>query len=242
MPYDDHRAEFYDKGRSTHETLGEVDYHHLPLNVLRTHFPHAYELLETYPSYALTRDPMERFCSGVVYQFHQIKGNPRNGLTPETFKKEAEEIVRLLEGSVDDLMLPSKIIHFTAQSKYIKIDNEIKIGNIYKIEEMEKMFDDISLHIGKSIRWSKSGQSLKYRSRHIAKADDYAQKIVKTALPRRVWKPAFSLIKSSFERIGILEKEFTNEFKSYIRKSDVDFIYEYYRSDFDLHNGKNKNN
>ena len=231
MPYDDHRAEFYDKGRSTHETLGEVDYHHLPLNVLRTHFPHAYELLKTYPSYALTRDPMERFCSGVVYRFYQIKNKPKNSLTFDTFRNETSKIIKIIDKEKNKNTLPINYIHFTRQANYISDQGEVLLSTIYKLDNIKEFLKEISEITCKNIEYYNENQSFYYKNRIASTIDPLAQRAVKKIVPRRIWKPVFSRLKISFMRRGIIDRENTSYFQEALTESQRAYLLDYYKED-----------
>ena len=60
---DDAQGRFY---RSIeHPVLGWINGNHIPLSVLQEHFPQDLAALRAVRSYTLTRDPMDRFISGV---------------------------------------------------------------------------------------------------------------------------------------------------------------------------------
>src|SRR5690554_2986132 len=48
-----------------HTEIGELDMAHIPLPVLKRFFPEPYEKVRTYESFAIVRDPFQRFSSSL---------------------------------------------------------------------------------------------------------------------------------------------------------------------------------
>jgi hypothetical protein len=139
-PYDDAQGEFR-CGVKTHPVLGAIDYHHLPLTVLRQHFPSAFERLVNYRSYALLRDPFERFPSSVAQRIKVYRGVPLHRMSPRDLESEVESIIEHL--SSREQILEPEYAHFTRQSDFVAIDDKHIVECLYLVEDVDIMLSHI---------------------------------------------------------------------------------------------------
>jgi len=123
---------FFD--RRDHEVLGAIDYCHLPLVFLERHFPDAFAKLCDYRSFALVRDPLTRFVSAIFERLALFKGVTGTTATAEIAIREADEVMRWLEGRAAFCEAP--FIHFARQTDYVALGGRAIVGNVYALEDM----------------------------------------------------------------------------------------------------------
>jgi hypothetical protein len=81
----------------THGALGRIHTKHLPLAVLRAHFPTLWHSLEQSRSFAMLRDPRDRFISAVFQRLREMKGRGATELDDAAVVQEAESTCEWLD-------------------------------------------------------------------------------------------------------------------------------------------------
>lgn len=100
-----------------HPVLGAIDYGHIPLVQLREHFPEYYADLVQFTSYAVVRDPLERFGSALRQVLWQYEKRPMTLIPKEEIR---DQTLRMLDGIAADIDAPShRNIFFARQSSFI---------------------------------------------------------------------------------------------------------------------------
>jgi Sulfotransferase family len=100
-----------------HPVLGAIDYGHIPLAQLRESFPEYYSDLLKYTSYAIVRDPLERFGSALRQVLWQYEKRPMT-LIPEA--KIRDQTLRMLDSIALEIDAPShRNIFFARQESFI---------------------------------------------------------------------------------------------------------------------------
>ncbi len=146
----DSRKGIYQK-ISHHLALGALDFSHIPLFVLREHFPQEFERLQNYSSFAVVRNPFDRFASSLSQ--HLLKSS-RPISTRST-----KEIQCLIHETIDYLsrkqkmryLLSAEYIHFQRQVDYIEDDGERIIENIYTIGQINELLSDVESKVGRRL-------------------------------------------------------------------------------------------
>ena len=121
--------------------LGTVDRMHIPLEVLRQHFPETFRKLRNYRSYALIRHPLKRFQSS-VFQYNVMYGD--NAVTRTQLELSVNRIIEDLNEFDDGTRsaLPHTHIHFQRQADYIYSAGERLITHLYRLDEIDAMLSD----------------------------------------------------------------------------------------------------
>ncbi|WP_038034198.1 MULTISPECIES: sulfotransferase family 2 domain-containing protein [unclassified Thioalkalivibrio] len=135
--------------RRSHSDLGMLDYAHLPLAVLRAHFPEAFESVLDYRSFALVRDPYGRFASSVSERIRWGEGALLAKLSRAELRKSLEESIDYLSRQPSSAgCLPLGYIHFQRQCDYIVLDGEALVGAVYPVERIAQLREEMNAYIG----------------------------------------------------------------------------------------------
>lgn len=135
--------------RRAHPNLGMVDYAHLPLAVLRAHFPDAFASVVDYRAFALVRDPYSRFASSVSERIRWGEGALLAKLSPAELKKSLDESIDYLSRQPSSsCCLPLGYIHFQRQSDYIVLDGEPLVDAVYPVERVAQLREEVGACIG----------------------------------------------------------------------------------------------
>ena len=109
MPFHDADSRFL-KTIETHPELGRIDYRHLPLRLLRDLDREAFDKLRVYKSYALLRDPFQRFRSAMAQRAKMYVGAELARLEEDDLHAEIRQVIAYLQS--EPRVIPSDFIHF----------------------------------------------------------------------------------------------------------------------------------
>ena len=110
-----------------HEVLGTLHVAHIPLDVLRDYFPDYMERVMRYESFAVMREPMDRFCSSVA-QRCRLLGYTLAEITPELLMDVALNTIDVLRDPANRMDV--NYVHFLPQADFIELDGERIINHI----------------------------------------------------------------------------------------------------------------
>ena len=148
LPYDDTDGRFSGK-REQKPVLGVWDYAHIPLSILRQYFPSDFERVQTHNSFAVIRNPFERFPSSIAQRLKQFGGTPLHTLGPKEIEREVESTISYLSQSAE--ITDASYVHFTRQSEYLELNDKRIVRNLYSTDTIDQMLHDIADLIGKPI-------------------------------------------------------------------------------------------
>jgi hypothetical protein len=224
---DDFDGRFY---RSIeHPDLGLINGNHIPLDVLRTHFPDAFEALRRVTSYTITRDPMKRFVSGIAQHIRDGGGEPAG--------MDDAEILALAHGVIDYMqalegMPDFRHTLFIRQESYIRIGRTRIIDHVFAMERMDAVFDVLErrhdLHLNRDSVWN---PTVTYRfPKHADKlkaAKDMARRIL----------PVGAYARLRDVSIGVLTTRGVSNLNETIENDPKvqEFVRSYYAADSALH-------
>src|SRR6185503_15431882 len=96
---------------------GRQHLHHLPLAVVKRHLPEIFTRIERYESYAVLREPRERFASALLQYLRSFRGlRPGRG-DPGLFQAQGRELCRRLAAS--DAAREPELMHFIPQRDFV---------------------------------------------------------------------------------------------------------------------------
>lgn len=154
-----------------HPVLGELDFVHLPLNILKEYFENEYLALCQYRSFSILRNPVERFPSSLE---QWLKNTSKKHLLDLNEK----EIVALAARKLEDLdknpdpVTPS-MIHFRKQVDYVFLDGIQVVKKLYRLESIEKEILKIESYLGVSLgEVGKANQSVRFRNKSVGDVVD----------------------------------------------------------------------
>jgi len=117
-----------------HDVLGKIHSSHIPLRFLHEHYPVEFGKVERYRSFALVREPLERFASATFQRLKGFKRVPLAEITPALALREAEEAMTWLSGR--DAFCEIGHIHFARQIDYIDLGGERVVRNLFALDDM----------------------------------------------------------------------------------------------------------
>lgn len=145
LPFHDADSRFL-KAVEKHPTLGEIDFRHLPLTLLRELDPEAFDKLEHYESYALLRDPFQRFRSAMSQRAKMYLGREFAQLDDSDIRDEIAKVITYLRS--EPAVIAPDYVHFARQSSFVEADGKRMIRNLYPVERMDCFVSDLARHIG----------------------------------------------------------------------------------------------
>ena len=231
---DERQAQFQDWNIADHPVLGRIDYGHLPMAIIKDHFPDEFVLFSSYRSFDMERDPALRFCSAVNPRHKGVKGSPLTSLDQATFQSEADEAIALLDRHSGDVMLPTSLIHFTRQWDYVALEGEVIVSDIFHLDHLEAMLQTISQHSGRNLSQPPRTEAVAYGNAPLAKLDAVIQPFLKRTLPRSAWKPLFVSAKRGLMAAGLLAPEKADRLDQFLSPNQRQFIEDYYKRDYSL--------
>jgi hypothetical protein len=202
---DERSARYFGRGRSVHPELGPLDFHHVPLAVLRDHFADDFACLRDYAAFALCRDPFERFPSSV---FQKIRGGDPARVSADEMRREVDAVIRRLSDLPRGApVVEPDLIHFSRQSDYVELDGERIVGNVFRVSEIDEMLARIAELTGcQGPSAGRENARMRYINPVLQAVDRRLQPLVMGVLPRSVWKPAFTVLKHGLVRAGLLAR------------------------------------
>ncbi|MEJ2619975.1 MAG: sulfotransferase family 2 domain-containing protein [Candidatus Thiodiazotropha sp.] len=217
-----------------HPVLGDIDYVHLPLGIIERYFKNEYEKILNYKTFAIVRDPAERFVSSFSQHLRQTGKKPIHKMTRREQVRELQVIVDKLRRLRSQEILPYELVHFTPQCDYIfNGDNRI-VDKLFLTNEMDKVEKYISTLLGKSVAFkegSRANPTYCYKNiffRVLFESFRPIYRLLKDWIPERILMSVRNLVfkKGSNSYIEILNN-----------KVLLEFVHDYYQKDFEIYFG-----
>jgi hypothetical protein len=120
--------------KGVHPALGAIHYAHIPLSFLARCYPAEFGKVSAYRSFALARDPHERFASATFQRLEEFIGVPKPNITQARALDEARAVMRWLAGRGPFCDLEH--IHFSRQIDYVALDGAPIVDQVYPIEDI----------------------------------------------------------------------------------------------------------
>lgn len=216
-------------GRSSHPELGKIDVMHLPLDVLRDHFPDVFARLRATHSYALTRDPFDRFRSSASEYLKTYHNKRLSEFGEAELTSALDEIMAAL--SARPALLPLRYVHFTPQERYVRLDGEEVISQRYALEDMAGFFADLGRRTGADLDpGARANQDFAFRFRGSERLLWRANQALKDVLPYAAYQGVKRRVKPLLvrEKPPAVEDVFTSP-------AIRGFVRDFYAADIALH-------
>lgn len=152
-------------GRKTYPELGRIDITHMPLHLLRTHFPEYHGFLTRTECYAVTRDPLLRFGSAMRQTIWYREHEAMTLMTPDRLRRVALEILEEADRQID--ALPYQLTYFQRQIDFVIDEGRQVVQNLYPIERVDALMRDLGERMGTRFdqeRRANQNVNLKYKS------------------------------------------------------------------------------
>jgi hypothetical protein len=142
--YDKYEGAF--DAKVAHPTLGDVHLAHLPLDVLREHYPAAFDEVSRYRSFAVLRDPKDRFISAIRQRLREFRDVPDSLVTNDMILREADAVMDVLQGSPDTIAL--EYVHFVRQSRFVYFEGAQIIKTLCVVDDLAPLARFVTDNMG----------------------------------------------------------------------------------------------
>jgi len=115
-----------------HPELGLIDYAHIPLRHLRAHFPDEYAWFDRCDSFAILRDPLDRFGSAMRQVLWQYEQRPMTLIPQDELRDLTLRTLDELAPVIDNP--PHRFIFFTRQSDYVFDEGTRRIDHLVPMD------------------------------------------------------------------------------------------------------------
>tara|TARA_R110000751_G_scaffold14890_20_gene48355 strand:+ start:8634 stop:9464 length:831 start_codon:yes stop_codon:yes gene_type:complete len=137
VPFDD-QTNAFEGIHENHRWGGRIDLMHIPLAQLSRHFPNAYAKVAAYRSFAVVRDPGERFVSSLAEHLRYRTGKDLTQLPYELVRRTARKLsARLLEGA--EPWRDPRLVHFQPQVDYVRHDGRQIVETLVPLEDVSRI-------------------------------------------------------------------------------------------------------
>ena len=212
-----------------HPVYGRIDFTHLPLNVLADIAPTSFEKLRTYETYAIVRDPMQRFQSAVSQHVKVYKKRGIAQFDRTELEAEINNVISYLLATPQ--VINPEFIHFSRQSDFVFFGEEQLIQNIYALDRLGDLAQAIAERTGTlSLTFGHENKTRIFRYQSLKEIAQISNQHVKRFMPG----PIHRWIRQSAR--GVMMKPRDKMILPAFRTKAVQtFVNEYYAKDYVLH-------
>ena len=120
---------------------GRQHLHHLPLWVVKRYFPALYSKLESYDSYAVLREPRERFASALLQHLRSFQKLSLTRNDIGIFQHKGRELCRWL-ASTGSARVP-ELMHFLPQRDFLVCDGVEVVRHLHRFDKLILLVEDL---------------------------------------------------------------------------------------------------
>lgn len=136
-------------GRVNINGLGRQQKAHLPLAVIRDHFPDIYELITPLEKIVIVLDPKDRFLSAMSQRSREVHKRFLNELSNEQILEDYRVITDHLKR--EDEMPAHEFRHFCRQKDFAYIDGLRFVEHIVPLEMMPELINFLAVRTGRRL-------------------------------------------------------------------------------------------
>lgn len=144
-------------GRVEKPGIGTVATMHMPLDLMRDHFPDYFDLLAGKELFAILRDPQSRFRSAFAQYFLHNGLGAVSEHSDARIRTELETVLAELSGGAPDFA--NRLVHFTPQLRYVVCDGVQMVGNLFPLERMDLFDRRVSALTGETVTTGHSSRN-----------------------------------------------------------------------------------
>lgn len=228
LPYHDADERFL-KTVERHPELGEIDFRHLPLHLLRDLDPEAFEKLKIYDSYALLRDPFQRFRSAMAQRAKMYLGREFAQLGGKELRSELRRVQEYLLS--EPRVIAPEFIHFARQSDFVQIGDQRLVFNLFPVERLDLFAQALARHIGTAtLQLGHANKTKVFRHPHLKHVARTSSVLARRMLPG----PVHETLRRSARRL-LMKPVSTAGLPVFDEAEMRDFIAGYYSADIALY-------
>lgn len=223
--HDDHD---FCSGVYDHPLLGAVDHTHVTLETLREYFPGIFEKVEQYKTYAVIRDPYQRFISSVFQRLRQYENVATNAIGESELNGKIIEIIENLQKK--NGLCDITYAFFAKQVDFVELNGRRIVKNVYDISNINLLLQSISSLVGEDLgRPTTRNRSLIYRRRLPKLVSPVGRLVARSVIRPIVSEHFYERLRSMFQSQA--QDVFLD---TYMSKTVAEFVNIYYRSDYEL--------
>ncbi|WP_209507426.1 MULTISPECIES: sulfotransferase family 2 domain-containing protein [unclassified Ruegeria] len=228
LPFQENDSRFH-KTVERHPELGPIDFRHMPLRLLAEVDPEAFEKLHCYESFALLRDPLERFRSSLAQRAKMYLGREFAQLSPDDIRAEVERVISYLRS--EPRVIAPEFIHFSRQADFIFLDNRPLVRNLFPVERLDLFRDALVRHMGADdLEFGHSNRTTVFRYPRLKHVLRSGSAIARRVLPNQTYE---KLRKTARE--ALMDPSKMANFSVIDEPRVRDFVESYYADDIVLH-------
>lgn len=168
----------------THPVLGRIDAGHVPLHHLRDHFPEPWAALQEMDSFAVLRDPVDRFGSAlrqILWQYDDHR--PMTLIPPEELRDRA---LALLPEIAAQIPAPShKMIFFARQKSFTHLDDRQVVRHLVPLGLVPDFIAHLSRRTGMAMdTGARANQNVDLRFKGLGQLPFQINAFLRARLPR----------------------------------------------------------
>lgn len=214
-----------------HPELGKIDYGHIPLSTLQEFFPDHYAYLDKFDSFAIVRDPLERFGSALRQVMWQYEKRPMT-LIPASEMR--DRTLRMLDEIHSEIDNPSyRFIFFARQSSFIYLESRKVVKKLVPVSLVPNLINYLGRRTNTKLEAeARANQNVELRFKGIGKSaygiNTFLRERLPTGIHSRIKTSVLKVIaskRSAAEANGILDMPEVQDFVATHYKWD-DEIYE----------------
>jgi hypothetical protein len=117
-----------------HPAIGPIKLDHIPLPLLRDHFPAVWAQFASATSFAIIREPRARFVSALLHRLLEFDKIDVRVVEPDRVTRAAETVCTELAGAGVYAGLTCN--HFVRQSDYVDLDGTRRVTRLFALENL----------------------------------------------------------------------------------------------------------
>ncbi|RDC74444.1 hypothetical protein DLJ49_03920 [Rhodovulum sp. 12E13] len=213
-----------------HPGLGRVDFAHIPLRMLARAFPEVLQKLRDYNSFAVIRDPLDRFGSSLRQTLHFYEHVYPTEMSRTELHDAVRRMIDRLEGAPD--WARHDLAFFQRQVDFVDLDGERIVDRLFPMTRVGQMLEDIGHLAGVPLEGEeKRNRDLSFRSRALVRPA--------YAINAFLWRHAPAGLHASLKRFAlplITHRDSATKRLGITDLAEVhDFVNRYYSEDAALH-------
>lgn len=227
QPFDHFKGQF--RGTKEHPDLGVYDSAHVPLDLLRDHFPEAFATISTLEGFGIVRDPVDRFASSMAQRFRQIHQRRPDTVSEVEVRAEVDAVIAEL--SQTGRPIRRDFAFFLRQTAFVDLDGTRMVPNLYRLSDTGLLIRALAQRLQKPlVEDFHSNKTVTFRHDWMAGPVTALKDVVKAYMPARLAdglrRTALKMLTTP--KVQTIDAQVRNS------KEVQAFISTYYREDFDL--------
>jgi hypothetical protein len=226
-PFDD-TGGFFSERVSEDPVHGRIDFTHLPLHALGRIAPDAFGKLGRYRSFAIARDPFDRFSSALSQQMKMYRGVEIAQASDAEVAATLDDVIAFL-GRQPRVTDPS-YIHFCRQTDFVDLDGRRLVDDVFPLDRLDLLACEIGRLVGRPVEiGGRENPTLVLRYPRLRSVVRQASSSAKRWLPERLSERLRQTGRS------LLVKQAGGELPRIYRSSEIRaFVAEFYEADVRL--------